>query len=269
MLTFLFVSVWALIITILTTYTKTDLLSGYTLLWAFFGYFFAWVFLILTIVILLPYAKYTRKDNRFKHYYIRSLVHFLNIFPLRLKIKVTGKSNLPKTGGYVIYANHKSYTDPFILYTLINRPMSLAAKKGIYKIPIIKNWIEYIGCIQIDRDNNREAAKSMLEGIERVKNGMIMGIFPEGGIKDRDDEKMVAIRAGAYKLATKAEAPIVPITMMGTSEVKKRAPFKRTVIKVIIHKPLNKSDYEQLSTSEIGDIVAKLTNDTITNGIKA
>lgn len=263
MLTFLFFLFWVLIAYGLATYT--ELYGLYILLWAFFGYFFSWVIMVLTVIIMIPFAKYSKIDNKFKHYYIRSLVHFLNIFPLRLKIKVTGKENLPKTGGYVIYANHKSYTDPFILYTLINRPMALAAKKGIYKLPIVKPWIEAIGCIQIDRENNREAAKSMLQGIERVKNGLIMGIFPEGGIKDRDDEKMVAVRAGAYKLATKAEAPIVPITMMGTSEVKNRAPFRRTIIHVIVHPPLYYKDYENLSTVEIGDIVAKLTNDTITN----
>ncbi|HKL61681.1 MAG TPA: lysophospholipid acyltransferase family protein [Acholeplasma sp.] len=264
MVTFIFVSIWLLIAGILAGYT--GLYNYYLLLWLFFGYFYSWVFTALTLVIFLPHAKYTKKANKFKHYYIRSLIHFLNIFPLRLKIKVTGKENLPKKGGYVIYANHKSYTDPFILYTLIDRPMSLAAKKGIYKLPIISKWIEYIGCIQIDRDSNREAAKSILKGIDLVKDGMIMTIFPEGGIKDRNDEKMVSIKAGAYKLATKAEAPIIPVTMIGTSDVKNRAPFKRTIIKVIIHKPIMPNVYETMSTSEIGDMVASLINQTISNG---
>ena len=122
------------------------------------------------------------------------------------------------------------------------------------------------GCIQIDRENNREAAKSILKGIEQIKHGMIMAIFPEGGIKDRDDEQMVAIKAGAYKLATKAEAPIVAITMIGTTDVKYRAPWRRTKIKVIVHDPIYKEQYEQISTVELGEMVMKMVNETIKNG---
>jgi 1-acyl-sn-glycerol-3-phosphate acyltransferase len=71
----------------------------------------------------------------------------------------------------------------------------------------------------------------MVDAIKVVKSGMAMAIFPEGGIKDRDDEKMVAMRAGAYSVAMKAEADLLPVSISGTSLVKYRAPFRSTKIR--------------------------------------
>ena len=264
MISIIFVVVWALVTGLLSGYTNLSM--WYLPLWIIIGYIAAWLSMVLVLTGMLPYGKHTKVDNKFKHYFIRSIAKFISIFFLRLDLKVIGKEKLPKTGGYVIYANHKSYADPFILYQVINRPAGMAAKKGIYKLPIIRNWMPMFGCIQIDRENNREAAKSILKGIEQIKQGMIMAIFPEGGIKDRDDEQMVAIKAGAYKLATKAEAPIVAITMIGTTDVKYRAPWRRTKIKVIVHDPIYKEQYEQISTVELGEMVMKMVNETIRNG---
>lgn len=231
--------------------------------WLIVGYGLAWLSMALVLILMMPYMKWTKVDNKFKHYYIRSIAKFVSIFALRLHLKIEGKHNLPADRNFVMYANHKSYADPFILYQLIDRPAGMAAKKGIYKLPVIRNYMPWFGCIQIDRESNREAAKSILKGIDQIKHGMIMAIFPEGGIKDREDEQMVAMRAGAYKLATKADAPIVPITLIGTTDVKHRAPWRATTIKVIIHEPIYKSDYERLSTTELADHVMQLVNQTI------
>lgn len=264
MISMLFILIWALTAGLLSGFTGLSI--GFLPLWIILGYAAAWIAMALILTLMLPYGKYTKVDNKFKHYFIRSIAKFISIFVLRLDIKVVGKEKMPKTGGFVMYANHKSYADPFILYQLINRPAGMAAKKGIYKLPIIRNWMPMFGCIQIDRDSNREAAKSILKGIDQIKKGMIMAIFPEGGIKDRDDEQMVAIRAGAYKLATKAGAPIVPITMIGTTDVKNRAPWRKTKIKVIIHDPIFKEEYDLISTAQLGEKVAAMVNATIKNG---
>ena len=268
MISTLFVLIWFLSAGFFFGLTSSEL---YLIpVWLIVGYAIAWLSMLLMMVIMMPYMKFTKIDNRFKHYYIRSIAKFISIFVLRLDIKVEGKHLIPTEGNFVMYANHKSYADPFILYQLIDRPTGMAAKKGIYKLPVIRNYMPWFGCIQIDRENNREAAKSILRGIEQIKNGMIMAIFPEGGIKDRNDEQMVAMRAGAYKLATKAEAPILPITLIGTTDVKHRAPWRMTKIKVIIHEPIFKETYLNMSTTDLADHVMKLVNNTIkvNNGIK-
>ena len=267
MISILFIIFWALVSGLL--YGYTNLSNWFIPLWLLIGYVSSWIMMVMILVIGIPFGKMSKVDNKFKHYFIRSIAKFISIFVLRLKISIVNKSYLPKTGGYVIYANHKSYADPFILYQLINRPAGMAAKKGIYKLLVVRDLMPLFGCIQIDRENNRVTAKSILQGIHQIKNGMIMAIFPEGGIKDREDEQMVAIRAGAYKLATKAEAPIVPITMIGTSDIKHRAPWRTTKIKVIIHEPIMKDEYEKMSTAELGEKVAKLVNETIKNGKSA
>lgn len=261
MITTLFIIIWFLSAGFFFGLTSSELWM--IPIWLIVGYGLAWLSMVLLLVAMMPYMKFTKVDNRFKHYYIRSIAKFVSFFALRLQLTVEGKELLPTSGSFVMYANHKSYADPFILYQLLDRPAGMAAKKGIYKLPVIRNYMPWFGCIQIDRENNREAAKSILKGIEQIKNGMIMAIFPEGGIKDRNDEQMVAMRAGAYKLATKAEAPIVPITLIGTTDVKYRAPWRTTKIKVIIHEPIYKETYEAMSTTDLADHVMKLVNQTI------
>ena len=62
--------------------------------------------------------------------------------------------------------------------------------------------------LKINRSSDRDAAKSIVEGIKFMKEGNGIILFPEGGIKTREVEQMVSIKPGAYKLATKSEAII-------------------------------------------------------------
>ena len=73
-----------------------------------------------------------------------------------------------------------------------------------------------LGVVPLDRNNDREGARNILEAIKRVKAGNNYLIFPEGGVKSRETEHMVALRAGAYKLATKESVNIKSVTVQTT-----------------------------------------------------
>ena len=88
-------------------------------------------------------------------------------------------------------------------------------------------------------------------------------IFPEGGIKDRNNEEMVNLRAGAYRLVTKSEALLLPVSIIGSSKIRTKKFLKRTLVKVIIHKPFTKEEYENLNTTEIGNMVQNLLNEDL------
>ena len=118
--------------------------------------------------------------------------------------------------------------------------------------------------IPINRENDREAAKSIIKAIGMIKNGTSMIIFPEGGIKTRDVEEMVNLRAGAYKLATKSGAKILPCAIVGSSRIKSKRRIKRKNVTVIFFKPIDKEEYQSMNTTEIGLMVEEIIN----NGIK-
>ncbi|MDY0339157.1 MAG: lysophospholipid acyltransferase family protein [Acholeplasmataceae bacterium] len=232
-------------------------------LWILIGPIIGILMVILFIVINLPIFKVTSYTNRYKFYVAKSTSIFLNHVLLRLNIEITGQENIPKDGLLTIYANHKSYADPFIIYEGMTRAMTFTPKMGVYKIPILHKWLKYLGAFPIDRTSDRNTAKAMGEAIKVVKTGMGMMIFPEGGIKDRDDEKMVAMRAGAYRVAMKAGANLLPVSIIGTTQIKKRAPFRASHIKLIFHPLVTYESVKDKTTAEIAEQMFYIINDKL------
>ena len=91
-------------------------------LWFFVGIIVAFFSIVIFIVIQFPIFKYTKFSNKYKYYVCRSTSHWLILFFMRLKIKVSGKENIPNTGLLTVFANHKSYADPFIIFDIMKRP---------------------------------------------------------------------------------------------------------------------------------------------------
>ncbi|MFA5720269.1 MAG: lysophospholipid acyltransferase family protein [Acholeplasmataceae bacterium] len=231
-------------------------------LWLLISIIAALLLVILSIIIGIPFSKIGKVDGKIKHFYIRHLSDFTRMI-LRMRItKVIGKENIPNSN-FVIYANHKSNTDPFTLVSSIRRPMGFAAKSGVFTIPIIKHWLRSFGCININRDNDREAIKEILVGIKNVEAGLSMAIFPEGGIKSRETTLMEEVKPGAYRLATKPQVPILPVAIIGARHIQKNAPFKCSKLQVIILPMIEPSVYNEMTTVELGDHVKELINQTI------
>lgn len=218
--------------------------------------------IVLVLVLALPIVKVQKIDNKFKYYYVRSILRFA-LKMIRVKCSYEGLENLPKDTPYVLFPNHKSYVDVLVLYVMANRPITFISKPENFKIPLVGLYMKYIGCIGLNRNDDREAAKAIIQGIKVVKAGEPIIIFPEGGIKSRIDEKMIDIKAGAYKLATKPMAPVVPVTLIGMTKIKDNAPFKKTKVKCIIHQPINYEEYKDLNTHELGQKVFDIVNSKI------
>lgn len=220
------------------------------------------LFIALNIYIWFPLTKF---DNKFKYYTTRSIAIFLNIFVLRIKLRVKGREHIPDTGRLTTYSNHKSYADPIIIEHVIKRASTYTPKTGVYKLPVVKTWLKSIGAFPIDRESHRNTARAMVDAIKVVKSGMNMVIFPEGGIKDRKDNRMVEMRAGAYKVAMKAKADLLPITLINTPEIKHRAPWRRTVVDVIVHPVVTYDTVKDMTTNEIAEYIFNIINEPFTN----
>lgn len=217
---------------------------------------------VLFVWLVFIYMKRTDPKGKFRHFLLHQTC-FMMIFFCNIKVKVVGREFVPKEP-YVCYANHKSNIDPIILYYAMHRICSAVGKKSLFRYPVVKQIKPVFGVIPLDRENDREAAKSMIEAIRSVKAGLSMMIFPEGGIKSRDTEEMVNLRAGAYKLVTKSEALLLPATIIGSSQTKKRKTiFKRVKVTVVFHKPLTHEEYGKYNTTEIGKMVMNMTHEDI------
>ncbi len=232
-------------------------------LWFFVGIIVAFFSIVIFIVIQFPIFKYTKFSNKYKYYVCRSTSHWLILFFMRLKIKVSGKENIPNTGLLTVFANHKSYADPFIIFDIMKRPTTFTPKMSVYKLPLVGTLLKYLGAFPIDRSSDRNTARAMVDAIKVIKDGMAMAIFPEGGIKDRNDEKMVAMRAGAYRVAMKAGADLLPVSIQNTTSIKHRAPFRSTKIIVVIHPVIHYEDVKHLTTLEVADKMFNIINNKL------
>ena len=229
-------------------------------LWFFLGIIVSFFAIVIFIVIQFPIFKHTKFTNPYKYYVCRSTSHWLIIFFLRLRIQITGKENIPNDGLLTVFANHKSYADPFIVFEIMKRPTTFTPKMSVYKLPLVGTLLKYLGAFPIDRSSDRNTARAMVDAIKVFKEGMAMAIFPEGGIKDRNDEKMVAMRAGAYRVAMKAGADLLPISIQNTTSIKYRAPFRSTKIIVVIHPVVRYEDVKHLTTLEVADKMFNIIN---------
>lgn len=233
-------------------------------------FYFLWVplsiilsILVVVLIIELMFVFMVKREptGKFRHWLLHQATWII-LFLSNIKVEVVGKENIPNDT-FVCYANHKSNFDPVILYYSFNRVCGAIGKQSLFKVGIMRQLSEVFGAVPLNRDNDREAAKSMIKAIKLVKSGLSMIIFPEGGIKSKETEEMVNLRAGAYKLVTKSGAKLLPVSIIGNTKMKKRSVFRKAKVKVIVHKPMNEQDYKDMNTTQLGTIVQNIINEDI------
>lgn len=127
--------------------------------------------------------------------------------------KIEGMENIPE-GPVLFVGNHQSNFDIAVYMAYIKKPKGYVAKIEMAGIPLLSIWMKELRCIFIDREDIRQSATSILEGIEILRDGYSLVVFPEG-TRSRSN-KIGEFKAGSFKLATKSEVPIVPVTISGT-----------------------------------------------------
>jgi len=155
----------------------------------------------------------------------------------------------------VIYANHHSIFDIFSFIKTVKRPHAYIAKKEIGNIFLLHRGMRAIRCGFLDRDNPRDAVKTINEAVKTVKEGILMVIFPEGTRMIKGP--IGSFKAGSFKVATKAKASIIPMTIYNSEMVGKRWPLSTTV-KIKIHDPIPYEDYQHMDTPEIAEMVERI-----------
>ena len=229
-------------------------------LWLLISYLLAFITVLLIYYLHIPLVVVLKPTHRYKTYLLKSMSVFLNRFIFGLDITYDGIENIPKDGRLVAYANHKSYSDAFSVLQIFNRAITFTPKSSVSRLPLVSVYLKSYGAFYIDRKNVRDTAKSLHKAIETVKSEMAMLIFPQGSVKQREDDSVNLMKPGSFKIALKAEATILPIKITGSDRIRDRFPFKRTKRKVQILSPIPFDEYKMLNTIEIADLVTKRMN---------
>ncbi|MBU3190664.1 1-acyl-sn-glycerol-3-phosphate acyltransferase [Clostridium bowmanii] len=174
-----------------------------------------------------------------------------------LNLTVTGRENIPNEPCLFV-GNHQSNFDIPSILANTNRLTGAVAKKEMKKIPIMSYWMRQIHSVFMDRENPREALKAIAEGVENLKNGYSMIIFPEG-TRSRSNN-MGEFKKGSMRLAIKAGVPIVPITFYDTHKAMEgnNGKIRKANAKLIIDKPIYMNNMSKEEKAEVSEMVRNI-----------
>ena len=187
--------------------------------------------------------------------------------------KVEGIGNIPKDKPFIVAANHASYYDDLLLHFIIipkiNKKVHAFVNSTYWKIPIVKNILDYGECIPVfvkkEVDAKKRNEQSFKTASDYLKKGDIVQIFPEG-MRSRDGILNKAYN-GVGRLVIKANMPVLPVGIIGSNSVlpkgKNFPRFRRCDVKIgeLMFFENKKGDEEILSlkiTMQIMKEIAKL-----------
>src|SRR5438105_3431215 len=147
---------------------------------------------------------------------VRALIQ--PFFHLYFRMQRIGREYIPRTGPVIVAANHRSFLDPFVIGTMARRPMYYVAKRELFQRRWQAWFLSALGAFPVDRGASDEQTIATAQGI--LNRGGIVLIFPEG----------TRIRPGGLgrphrgvgRLALQTGAPVVPVSVIGTEDIRRR-----------------------------------------------
>lgn len=229
---------------------------------AFIGLIALFFLLLVILSLFIDKEKPPKSPKSFYRYYMLGFISLL-LGLFRVRIKTSGMEKLPDCP-FLLVGNHQSVFDPMVeMLVLRKHNLAFVSKKENIAIPFGGKFMVAGGCISLDRENNRSAAKTISEAAERMKSGRFsMGIYPEGkSNKNPGEIKLLPFHSGSFKCATKANVPIVIAVIGNARDLQKRffRPVNRITLDII--DVITPEAYKGLTTSEISDRVRDIMLD--------
>lgn len=170
------------------------------------------------------------------------------------EVEVIGQEKIPQDQAVVFIANHQGNMDIPVMLGYIEKPIAFVAKVELAKIPLLSDWMRLMQCTFMDRKSPRSAVQAIHEAADNLKKGYSQMIFPEGTRSRGGPHR--EFKAGSFKLAFMAEAPIVPVTIDGTWRLwEEKGTLTKGKVTLTIHDPIYTKG---LSKEELHDIPAKV-----------
>jgi 1-acyl-sn-glycerol-3-phosphate acyltransferase len=160
---------------------------------------------------------------------------FWLVFHTLWPLKIRGLKNVPKQGAAIIVCNHLSMIDPFVVGFAAHRGVSFMAKEELFRVPVVGFLIRKVGAFPLDR--SRRDPASVRVALSVLKDGDLLGMFPEGTRSTTGE--MLEMRTGALRIASRTRTAIIPASVINTDRALPPGHFIRPArIAVRFGKPL-------------------------------
>jgi 1-acyl-sn-glycerol-3-phosphate acyltransferase len=172
-----------------------------------------------------------------------------------IRYTVRGRENVPGDRAVVFCANHQSNVDPPVLFQALHRRLHILYKAELRKLPVLGRVFEVGGFVAVQRDNRDAAFASIEQAAESIRQGNSFLIFPEG--TRSKTEALLPFKKGGLVMALRAQAPIVPVAIMGgRAAMQKGSAFVRPVhVTVRIGEPIETAG---MSTDDRDTLIEKV-----------
>lgn len=200
----------------------------------------------------------------YRWYGFETLLVFMG--SLHIRIHIHGMEKLPKDAPYFLVGNHRSIFDPMIGLAYF-KPYNLAyvSKQENLKIPFVGRYIAAVGCLPLDRENPKNAVRTIKQAAENIRTGYAnYGIYPEGG-ENKTPDPLLPFRPGAFKIAKDAGCRIILSATRGSDKVFRRAfTFRPIHIHVDIIDVIPEEVVKAKKASELSDMSFQILWDHLT-----
>lgn len=181
---------------------------------------------------------------------------------LRVKVHSTGLEKIPDDQPFLLVSNHIHDLDPAVIYYAVpDARLAFIGKKEVRELfPFVYKALHKLSGLPIDRENNREAAKTIINASRLIKDGTnSVAVFPEGYVSLSGE--LLPLRNGALKIATKSHCKIVVCTLWGTKQIPKNLLRRKTDIYFDVLDVIDTAD--NTHTAELGEKIHTLMLESI------
>ena len=179
--------------------------------WFFYRIWF-YIVLGLPIIILFPFLFISILKESWYPYFFKMARLWSKIILIGMGFPYSIKRNeTPEQGkSYMFIANHTSMTDIMLMLVTVKNPFVFVGKAELAKIPLFGFFYKRT-CILVDRSSAKSRQAVFLRAQKRLKSGLSICIFPEGGIPDDESVVLDNFKDGAFRMAINQQIPIVPL----------------------------------------------------------
>lgn len=194
--------------------------------------------------------KHTDKE---RYDYLRNIVIKINKSG-RVNIKSSGVDNIPTEEGFILFPNHQGLFDMLALIETCPHPLRVVIKKEVANVILVKQVIELLRGMSMDRQDIRSSMEIIHRMSEEVKSGKNYVIFAEG-TRSREGNQILNFKAGTFKSAVNAKCPIVPVALINSFQPFDVSSIKEVNVQVHYLEPISYNQYMGMKTMEIADVV--------------
>ena len=226
----------------------------YVLLALVFIIFLYVFFLAICSLFINPQKEYST-NSRFYRFLLNS-ASIAALKLLRIKVHTSGLEKISTDERPLFVCNHRSNYDPIITWCVFRRwQIAFISKASNFKIPIFGRFIRKCCFMAIDRESPRKAITTINKASELLKTGEVsIGIYPEG-TRSKSGE-LLPFHNGVFKIAQKAEKPIVVLSITGTEKIARNLlKLKASHVYLDVLQVIPNDEVKKMKTDRIGELV--------------